>query len=337
MTPRNTRSHETRENPFVLNMFRVFRVFVIFVLCLSAANVRSAFAQQTHIVVVTGVPGDEEHAQKFDKWAKTFIDAAKTKDAVPDANITYLSDKQATKVNLEKALNDVAARAKSNDSVVLLLIGHGSFDGSTAAFNLMGPDLTAADYARLLGKFTTQHVVFVNTASSSGAFQQPLAAPGRVVITATKTGGERNETEFGQYFVEAFGDAAADRDRNGHVSIAEAFEYAKTKVTQAFQQKGLILTEHAMLEDGGDGKLASAVFLGTGRAESALKVDTSDPAVRALVDERDAIQKEIEGLQLRKTSMDPAQYDAQMEKLLTRLALKTKALRDLQAKKDGKP
>ena len=92
-----------------------------------------------------------------------------------------------------------------------------------------------------------------------------------------------------------------------------------------------------MLEDGGDGKLASAVFLGTGRAESALKVDTSDPAVRALVDERDAIQKEIEGLQLRKTSMDPAQYDAQMEKLLTRLALKTKALRDLQAKNDGKP
>ena len=179
--------------------------------------------------------------------------------------------------------------------------------------------------------------MFVNTASSSGAFQQPLAAPGRVVITATKTGGERNETEFGQYFVEAFGDAAADRDRNGHVSIAEAFEYAKTKVTQAFQQKGLILTEHAMLEDGGDGKLASAVFLGTGRAENALKVDTSDPAVRALVDERDAIQKEIEGLQLRKASMDPAQYDAQMEKLLTSLALKTKALRDLQAKKDGKP
>ena len=298
-----------------------------------AANVGTAAAQTTRILVVTGVPGDAEHAQKFDSWAKSFIDAAKKKDAVPDANIVYLSDKQATKPAVEKAVADFAAASKANDTVVILLIGHGSFDGSTAAFNLMGPDLTAADYGKLLGKFAAQKVVFINTASSSGAFLPAVTGPGRIAITATKTGGERNETEFGQYFTAAFGDEAADRDRNGHVSIAEAFDYAKTKVTQAFQQKGLLLTEHSVMEDGGDGRLASTVFLGIGRAEAALNADLSDPHTRALVDERDAIQRQIEALQLQKASMDAAKYDAAMEQLLTDLALKTKAIRDRQAKK----
>ena len=300
---------------------------------IGGASVRSASAQATHILVVTGVPGDAEHAQKFDGWAKTFIDAAKKKDAVPDANIVYLADKQATKPAVEKTIADFAAASKGNDTVIILLIGHGSFDGSVAAFNLMGPDLTAADYGKLLGKFTTQKVVFVNTASSSGAFLPAVTAPGRIIVTATKTGGERNETEFGQYFTAAFGDEAADRDRNGHVSIQEAFDYAKTKVTDAFKQKGLILTEHAILEDGAEGRIASSAFLGIGRSDAALNADMNDPETKALVDERSAIQRQIEALQLQKASMDPAKYDADMEKLLTDLALKTKAIRDRQGKK----
>jgi hypothetical protein len=312
----------------------VFRVFVLSWLILTVAA--PAFAQQTHILVVTGVPGDEEHAKKFDTWAKTFIDAAQKKDGVPEGNIVYLADRQATRASVEQALARIADRVKPNDSVFVLLIGHGSFDGSQAAFNLAGPDLTAGDYGKLLAKFASQRVVFANTASSSGAFLPAVAGPGRVIVTATKTGGERNETEFPQYFVEAFADDAADRDRNGHVSVAEAFEYAKTKVTQAFQQKGLILTEHAVLDDGGDGRLASTVFLGTGRTDAALNVDLTDPEMRTLVEQRDALEKEIAALQLRRPSTDPGQYQAQMEKLLTDLALKTKAIRDRQARKDGR-
>jgi hypothetical protein len=173
----------------------------------------------------------------------------------------------------------------------------------------------------------------VNTASASGAFLQPLAAPGRVIVTATKTGGERNETDFPEYFVAAYNDDAADLDRNGHISVREAFDYAAAKVKQAFQQKGYMLTEHATLEDSGEGQLAASVFLGTGRADAALNVDLSDPAAKALVEERDTIEKDIAALRLMKPSMDAAAYDAKMEKLLTDLALKTKALRDLQAKK----
>lgn len=302
---------------------------------LSLLCVAPAFAQQTHLLVITGVPGDEEHTAQFQKWATTFIDAAKKKDAVAEGNITYLSDKQAAKDGVEKAFADIAARAKPNDSVVVLLIGHGSFNGTQAAFNLPGPDLTVADWGRLLGKLSGQRVAFVNTSSSSGAFLPTIAAPGRVVITATKTGGERNETQFPEFFVAAFADNAADRDRNGHVSIGEAFEYAKNKVVQAFQQKGLLLTEHATMDEGSvpDSRLAATIFLGTGRADDALAVDTSDPAMRALVDERNALEQQIAGLKLKKGSMPDAQYDAQMEKLLTDLALKTKAIRDLQAKK----
>jgi hypothetical protein len=292
-----------------------------------------AAAQQTYVLLVTGVPGDEEHAKMFSEWAKTFLDAAKKKEGVPEANITYLSEHGATRAAVEKAFADIGAKAHANDELFVLLIGHGSFDGTTAAFNLMGPDLTAEDYARLLSKFTAQRVVFVNTSSSSGAFLKPLAAPGRVIVTATKTGGERNDTDFPRYFVAAFADDAADRDRNGHVSVAEAFEYAKTKVVQSFSQKGLLLTEHATLEDSGEGQLASAVFLSGAQGRSALQVDTSDPELRALAEQKDALDRQIAALRAKKATMDPGAYDAEMEQLLTALALKTKEIRDLQAKK----
>jgi hypothetical protein len=292
-----------------------------------------AAAQQTHLLVVTGVPGDDEHAEKFQKWATTFIDAAKKKESLPDSNVTYLSGPKANKEGIEKAIGDLAARAKPNDSVIVLLIGHGSFDGSQAAFNIMGPDLTAPEWAKLLGKITA-HVAFVDTSSSSGAFLQPLAAPGRVVVTATKTGGEKLDTLFPEFFVAAFNDDAADRDRNGHVSVLEAYEYAKNKVTQAYQQKGLLLTEHATIDDGGEGRNAATMYLGIGRGETALNVDMNDPEVKKLVEARDQVERDIAALKLMKGTMDEAKYDAQMEKLLTDLAVKTKALRDRQIKKE---
>ena len=304
-------------------------MLVFSVLCVSPV-----LAQQTHLLVITGVPGDEEHAQKFEKWAKTFIDAAKQKDAVPDSAITLLTDKQSTKAGVEKAFADLGARVKPADAVFVLLLGHGSFNGTQAAFNLPGPDLTVDEWAKLLARLPSPRVAFVNTTSSSGAFLPAVASPGRVVITATKTGGERNETMFPEFFVAAFADPAADRDRNGHVSAAEAFEYAKTKVVQAFQQKGLLLTEHAVMDDGGEGRLAAALFLGTGRAEGALAVDLSDPVMKTLVEEKDTLDQQIAALRLKKSSMAEAPYEAQLEHLLTELALKTKAIRDRQARKD---
>jgi hypothetical protein len=330
----NAKAAKLAERNPALRSLRALRSIIVGTFLACVLGEASAFAQTTHLLVITGVPGDDEHAKTFAKWAEAFIDAAKKKDAVPDANITYLSDGRSTREGVQKAFADLSARVKPADGVVVLLIGHGSFNGTQAAFNLPGPDLTVDEWKKLLDKLPAQRVAFINTSSSSGAFLPAIAAPGRVVVTATKTGGERNETQFPEFFVAAFNDPAADRDRNGHVSIAEAFEYAKAKVVQAFQQKGLLLTEHATMDDSGEGHLASTLFLGIGRAEGTLAIDTSDPAMKQLADEKDAIDRQIAALKLRKSGMDEAQYDAQMEKLLTDLALKTKAIRDLQAKKD---
>jgi hypothetical protein len=307
--------------------------------CTSAAT---AAAQDSHLLVITGVAGDEEHAKQFHKWATTLIDAAKAKDGVPDANITYLAEKpdidaahirgRSTSENVQKVVADLAAKAHPGDQVVIVLIGHGSFDGTVGAFSMPGPDMTVADWAALLKKLSSQKVAFVNTTSSSGAFLPAVAAPGRTVVTATKTGGERNEATFGEFFVEAFGDAGADADRNGHVSVLEAFNYANNKVVKAYQQAGTLRTEHAALDDGGDGKLAATQYLTAHPADGGLKVDVSDPAMRALVAEREAIQREIDALKEKKETTDPARYDQQMERLLTNLALKTRAIRDREAK-----
>ena len=316
------------------------RTHVLAAAVLCCAFVTPAAAQDPHLIVITGVAGDDDHVAQFHKWAMAVVDAAK-RFGVPDADVAYLSDKpeqdpahirgRSTKDNVAKAFADAAARAKPNDEVFILLIGHGSFDGRIGAFNLPGPDLAVADYSKLLDKLAAQRVVFVNSASSSGAFVQPLAGPGRIIVTATKTGGERNETRFPAYFVEAFQSEAADRDRNGRVSALEAFDYARTKVAASYEQGGHILTEHAVLDDGSEGKLAAMLFLAP-RASRSAAAATADPKLRALLDERDALERQVAELRLRKDSMDPARYERELEALLTNLAIKTKTIRELEAK-----
>ena len=105
---------------------------------------------------------------------------------------------------------------------------------------------------------------------------------------------------------------SADRDRNGRVSILEAFDYAKTKVTAAYEQSGNILTEHATLDDGAEGKLAATLFLAPQRSRSA-EMANADPALRALVEQRDALERQIGELKLRKEGTDPAIYDQRRE------------------------
>jgi hypothetical protein len=324
-------------------------------ICLAAlcvlAGAANASAQESHILVVAGVSGDEAHAKQFHAWATTLIEAAKTKDNVPDANIIYLAERpeldparirgRSTRELVTKAVSDIAAKARPGDQVVVVLIGHGSFDGTVGSFSLPGPDMTATEWGALLKKMSAQKVAFINTASSSGAFLAAVATPGLTVVTATKTGGERNEPKFGGFFVEAFGDTSADADRNGHVSVLEAFNFANNNVVKAYEQAGLLRTEHAAIEDGGGGQLAGTQFLTARPSDGGLRVDTSNPEMRALVADREAIQKEIDALRLRKeaAAIDPDRYATDLERLLTSLALKTRAIRELEAtqKKAAKP
>lgn len=302
-----------------------------------------ASAQETHLIVITGVEGDQEHADLFHKWATSFIDAARGRDGVVDADIIYLAEKpdadrarirdRSTRENVEKAVADVAQRARPHDEVFVVLFGHGSFDGRQATFNLPGPDLTAADAAKLLGQFPTGRAVFVNTSSSSGGFLPALAGPGRAIITATRTGGERNEPRFAEFFVEAFSSDKADKNRDHRVSVQEAFEYAKAMVAEAYQKAGNILTEHATLEDGNNGLFAATLFLQPQRSRTASLAETSDPALRALVEERDALEVQIGSLRLRKATMNADEYEQELENLATELALKTQAIQQLEGRK----
>ena len=299
-------------------------------LLLVGAFVAPAAAQDSHLLVITGVAGTPEHATRFEEWATAVVEAAKTL-GVLEANIEQLSDKAANRDGIDKAFATLASRAKPDDEVFIVLFGHGTFNGGEGSFNILGPDLSAADFGLLLDRLSAQRVAFVNTASSSGAFLEPLAGPGRTIVTATRTGGERNETRFPEFFVEALSSESADQDRNGRLSILEVFEFATSRVEAAYEQSGHIPTEHPALEDGSDGTLASSLYLAPPRSRSA-EMASAPSEVRALVEKRDTLEQQVNDHRLLRGVLDDAEYEQELERLLTDLAITTRTLRELEAK-----
>src|SRR5262249_14963401 len=159
---------------------------------------------------------------------------------------------KATVEEIGKTFDRFAKQAIPDDAVYVILIGHGSYDGKSAKFNLPGPDISAADFNAQFRKLPTKQVVFVDTTSASGPFVNDLTAPGRVIITATRNGAENFSTLFGGYFVDALTGEEADADKNRRVSMLEAFQFAKAAVQRAYEKEGLLSTEHARLDDNGD-------------------------------------------------------------------------------------
>jgi hypothetical protein len=201
--------------------------------------------------------------------------------------------------------------------------------------------MAPADFAPLLARLRSKRVVFVNAASASGPFVEALSGPGRVIVSATRTGDEKYATLFGGPFVDAFSTEAADADRDGKVSILEAFDYAKRAVAASYQREGLLPTEHALLDDNGDrqgsmepgrqakdGPSAAVLAIGSLRQQAL----PTDEKVRALYTERQQIERRIESLKLLKSGMPPEQYAAELEKLATELALKTRQIREAEGK-----
>ena len=237
------------------------------------------------------------------------------------------------------------ARARPADVVFIVLIGHGTFDGKVARFNLPGPDMTAADFAAALKPFATKNIVFVNTSSASGPFVAALAPVARVVVTATRSGAEQFATVFGGSFIDALASDAADADKNKRVSVLEAFNTAKAEVARAYQQRGVMLTERALLDDNGDGEGTMApapgsndgkdghvaAILSLGTPTEALKLP-DDPTLRRLYEERRALERRAEAVKLLKGSVDPAKYAAELEQALTDLARKSAEIRALEGK-----
>lgn len=301
----------------------------------------SAFAQTSHLLIVVGLAGDPEHGELFKKWATTLADTATQKLGLAKENVVLLSDAGATAVNVGKAFGTLASRVGADDTVFIVLFGHGTFAANVAKFNLPGPDMTPKDFEPLLARLKSKRIVFVNTASASGPFVEALSGPGRVVVAATRNGDEKFATLFGGPFVEAFAAEAADADRDGKVSILEAFDYAKKAVSASFQREGLLQTEHAILDDNGDhqgsmepgrqakdGQVAAVLSLGSLRPQAL----PADEKVRALYLERQQIERRIDELKLLKSGMDPEKYAAELEKLALEIALKSRQIREAEGK-----
>jgi len=316
-------------------------------------------AQQTYILVITGLSGDPAYAEEFHQWATTLIDTATDRYELPAENVIYLAEKteldpariddRSTRENVERAFATVAERAQPNDYVLVLLIGHGSYSNGESRFNLPGRDLTAKDYARLLEPLGSQQVAFVNAATASGGFIEVLSGEGRTVVTATRSGGQWNATVFGGYFVEAFADGEEESDQNkdGRVSVLEAFEYAVAQVARVYESDGRLQTEHALLDDNGDGEgtreledplattaatdgaMARTLFISAGDGTGIAGLP-DDPALRALYQERLEIQEQVEALQATRGGTDETRYQAEMETLLVAMALKSREIRAME-------
>ena len=218
------------------------------VLLLVAPMVRA----DTFYLTIAGLGGEPEYEQRFTGWAKDLDKLLKT--AEPNAHVDTLVGTGAVKTAIEAKLRDIAKQAKPDDSVVLMLIGHGSYDETDYKFNIPGPDITATEMANLLDKIPAKHQLVVDMTSSSGGALVSFQKPGRIVITATKSGTEKNITYFARYWIEALRDPAADTDKNDVISALEAFRYAEQKTAKFFESQNRLATEHPLLEDTGKGE-----------------------------------------------------------------------------------
>jgi len=284
----------------------------------------------TFYVTVAGLGGEPDYEQRFTSLAQEIEKLVKA----PDANIVTLYGKDATKAKVESALATVAREAKPEDALVLMLIGHGSFDGVDYKINLPGPDMTAIELAGLLDRIPATRQLVVNMTSASGGSRAVLEKTNRVVVTATKSGSEKNATVFARYWVEALRDPSADTDKNGVISALEAFTYAQQKTAAFYDTNKRLATEHPMLEDTGKGDGVKAPSAENGQGLLAARFTllrmgsnqtvASTPEKKALLTHREELEAQIDQLKYQKASLPADQYKKQLAALLLDLA-KTQA------------
>jgi hypothetical protein len=282
---------------------------------LTTLLVSGAANAKQYALVVSGLGGEPEYEQRFQAQAKAL--GAATQHASEQAQVTVLTGEQATRVAMRATLSEWTATAKSEDQVVITLIGHGSYDGEDYRYNVPGPDVTANDLREWLQPMQARQLIVLAT-SASGAALARLQSAGtqserRIVITATKSGGERNAVRFAEYWVQAVSATEADRDKNEWITAQEAYDFAVRKVADGFKSNAALATEHARIE----GKRADTVPLGR---LGALKEMPSDPALVALFAERVRIENEFEAVKTRKPDLQADAYYGELEKSLVALA-----------------
>lgn len=267
---------------------------------------------ELRVFVVAGLGGEPEYEQRFAHQAEAIAQAAKRAGA-PNENVVLLTGDKARRDSLQRELKSFVAKAQKDDQILIELIGHGSYDGEDYRFNVPGPDITGQEIAALLDNLPATQQLIVNATSSSGAVAETWKRPNRILITATKSGGERNATRFAQYWVEALSSSEADRDKNETVTAEEAYDFAARKVADTFKTDAALATEHSRLEGP-----AAARFI-VARLGNSVNLP-SDAALADLMKQQSAFDQRIDALKARKASLAPDEYYTELEKVLIEVA-----------------
>jgi hypothetical protein len=292
-------------------------------------------------ILVSGISGDPELQKEYLKEIVDLRGILEGPLAFPSNHVIALFDKPdmdpahiqslSNRENLARACKNIASRAGKEDLVFIFLEGHGDFDGKRYKFNLVGPDPTGEDLAAMFYAIPAQRFIVVNATNCSGGSQEALAGKGKTVVTATKSGNEKNLTHFGAFFIDALAGNNADVDKNGRVSIFEAFNYAARKVEEYYTKDGSLQTEHPVINDNGaahalalseigehDALLSRAAYLDRG---SPVTTQTNlSPEAQALAKEAQSLEKQIELLKSAKDEISQADYEKKLEDLLVKLA-----------------
>jgi hypothetical protein len=293
------------------------------------------------VLVVSGADGGEPAATNHARWRTALAQTLRGTLRLPADRVIVLRDAlpavadSATREHVRDALARLQPLLVSPDDLLcIVLIGHGTYDGVSAKFNLVGPDLDEQEWKALVAPIKAQ-TVFVNTTGASFPFMEALAGDRRVVITATATAAQKYDTVFAEYFAGAFADAAADLDKDARVSIWEAFTYASTRVKRHYELRGQLATERPVLDDNGDGLgkeagesgpdgvVASRMFLDAGPEI----VASPDPAASELIARRDRLEADLNEVKRKKGFMPPDDYQSELERVLVELARVSRVLR----------
>jgi hypothetical protein len=301
----------------------------------------AAYAEQRYALIVSGATGGAQYARQYDLWTRAMADTLTESMKFDAASVTVLSEnpdaaKAATAANVRQRFASLRQTMQPGDLLFVVLIGHGTFDGVDAKFNLVGPDLESAEWAALV-RGIPGRLVLVNTTAASFPFLEKLAGPRRIVISATDSAAQRFDTVFPGYFIGAFREEAADIDKNGRISIWEGFAAAATGVRRYYQQRGQLSTERALLDDNGDGVGREAAAQGEdGSLASRTYLDAASPGApptdEVLVDllqRRASLTAEVEELQLKKAFLSADEYAREFERVMVALA---RVQRDIRAR-----
>ena len=317
---------------------RLLVLGVFALLCLPAV---AAAQGDQYALVVAGASGDPEYAKLHRACVTTLATTLRGRYKIEPTRLTVLVEQpeagedRATAENVRAALGRLAKQMTPADQLFVMLIGHGGGTTAEAKFNLIGPDLSVGEWNDLL-KPLPGRLVFVNASSASYAYIKGLAAPNRIVITATDSQRQVYHPTFGGAFVQALSADIADTDKNGRLSLLEVFLYASRLVTEGFEQQGTLPMEHAMFDDTGDGEGRDAK--GTGKdkdgdvaaltyLDTVARPTSSDPEIQKLLDRQLALTQQIDDLRKRRQSMPLEKYEEEFEKLVTELAVVTQELK----------